>query len=803
MATGFLTAIKFTREFQSLELASFDQMIRLKANQTIDPRILIVEITEQDIRQQGHWPLSDQVIAQTLENLNKYQPKVIGLDIYRDVPQPPGSEQLSQVLKADNIVAITLHGIVPPPANIPPERVGFSDLISDTDNTIRRSLLYAESNSEKLYSFSLRLSLRYLSDQSLKFQVHRDELQIGETVFPRLTETSGGYQLPPSEARGWQSLINYPSETIAERVTLTDVLQGRVDSAQVRDRVVLIGTTAPSLRDLFPTPFSATKTENHQMPGVLIHAQMVSQILGVVLDDRPLFWFWEEWVEVLWLWLWSLIGGLLVWRLHHPLGLGIGAIAAFTGLWIICFVTFCQAGWIPFVAPALGLLTAMTIVLAYKSLHNIFYDALTGLPNRRLFIQHLGQLGYIRQPQPPLFAILFLDLDRFRMINQGLGHPIGDRLLIAASRRLKSCLRPDARLARVGGDEFAILLPALKQFGEAKEMADHIQKQLTQPFQISGHDIYSTVSIGIAYNQFEDLIQAEDPLQDAQTAMYHAKVLGKAQHQVFAKRMGLQAKQRLETETNLRQAIKNQEFQLYYQPILCLQTERIIGFEALIRWYSPQNGLIMPDQFISIAEETGLIIPLGHWILREACCQIQAWNQQFAFPMPLVMSINLSSHQFDQPDLVEHFETILVESQVDCACVKLEITESAIMTDVEEAIAILNRLKSLGVQLSLDDFGIGYSSLSYLYCFPIDTLKIDRSFVNRMEEVQVSKEIVKAIVILAHNLGISVVAEGIETAAQKQTLKALSCEYGQGYFFSKPLPQDAATRFLQQKLTKN
>ncbi|NJO71361.1 MAG: EAL domain-containing protein [Oscillatoriales cyanobacterium RM1_1_9] len=760
-------------------------------------------ITEADIRLQGQWPLSDQVIAQTLENINQYQPRAIGLDIYRDVSQPPGSQELSAALQADNVIAITLYDTVPPPPSVPPERIGFSDLISDADNTIRRNLMFTEVNGEPLYSFSLQLSLRYLAEENLQLKIlPNQDLQIADTVFPQIPANFGGYQLPKSEAQGTQILINYPSTAIAERVSLTDVLEGRLDPAQVKDRVVLIGTTAPSLKDLFPTPFSAKKTENHQMPGVLIHAQMVSQILGAVLDEQPLVWAWPQWGEILWLWVWCVVGGVLGWQFHHPFRLGIGTIAAFAGLWSICFFIFCQAGWVPFVAPALGLLSTLGIVLAYKSLYGIFYDSLTGLPNRSLFIQELGERSRRHQPQSSTAAVLFVDLDRFRLINQGLGHDVGDQLIVSTSQRLRSCLRPDMKLARVGGDEFAVMLPTLKHLGEAKAVADQIQRQLTQPFQIADHSIYSTVSIGIAYNQLADSMPGEDLLQDAQTAMYHAKVLGKAQHQVFARSMGLQARQRLEVETHLRQAIKNQEFQLYYQPIWSLDTETIFGFEALVRWQSPEQGLIMPDKFITVAEETGLIIPLGHWILQEACVQIQTWNQQFALLKPLIISINLSSHQFDQPDLVEHFESILMESGVDTACVKLEITESAIMSDVEEAIAVLNRLKSLGIQLSLDDFGIGYSSLSYLHCFPVDTLKIDRSFVNQMEEVRVNKEIVKAIVILAHNLGMSVVAEGIETEVQKNILKELKCEYGQGYVFSKPLPQDKATELIQQSLAK-
>ncbi|MGF1492828.1 MAG: putative bifunctional diguanylate cyclase/phosphodiesterase [Microcoleaceae cyanobacterium] len=794
-----MATVKAIGKLQQLELAVFDQMVKLNADDTPDPRLLVIELTEQDIQNQKRWPLSDQVIAELIEKLNQYQPKVIGLDIYRDVAQQPGSQRLTQALQEDNIIVVTHLGVVPPPAASPPDQVGFNDLISDPDNTIRRSLMYAEVGSEKHYSFALRSSLQYLADQDLQFQVMPQGLQIGDAFFPRLRANSGGYQLPPSEAQGWQTLLHYRSEEIARRLTLTQALNEEIDLSWVEDKVVLIGTTAPSLKDIFPTPFSASKTDNHLMPGVWIHAHIVSQILGTVLDGQRLFWYWETWAEWLWLWVWCFLGGVLVCKLYHPFSLGVGTFVAFGALWIICFSAFTQMGWIPFVTPALGLLMTIGVVLAQKVLYSLFYDPLTGLPNRTRFIQYLRQLQPDRQAPSPLFAVLFLDLDRFRMINQGLGYQVGDRLIIATSNRLKRCLPQNAKLARVGGDEFAILLPNLEE-SDATELADTIQQQLTQPFQINGQEVYTTVSIGITCNSVEERLRAETCLQDAQTAMYQAKVSGKAQHQVFVRGMATRNQERLKLETDLRQAIKNREFQLYYQPIVSLQTLAIVGFEALVRWKSPEAGIIMPGQFIPIAEESGLIIPLGEWVFQEACRQIKLWNQQFQQIPPLMMSINLSSYQFDQVNLVENFFDILMETEVDCRCVKLEITESTIMSDVELAIAILNRFKVIGVQLSLDDFGMGYSSLSYLHRFPVDTLKVDRSFVSRMGELQVNKEIVKAIIILAKNLGLSIIAEGIETVEQMRTLQELKCEYGQGYLFAKPLPASAATELLKRRV---
>ncbi len=798
--TGALVGLKSIGRLQSLELAAFDQMVRLHSQQAIDPRLLVVEITEQDIQNQKRWPLSDEVIAQALQQLQQHQPKVIGLDLYRDVFQPPGTEQLSKQLQADNLIAVTHYGFVPPPQGVPPERIGLIDLLSDPDNVIRRNLLYARVNSEELYSFGLRLSLHYLADQNLAFQVKPDSLNIGNTVFEKLQANSGGYQLPDSEAKGWQILLRYRSEPIAREVTLTEVLNGEIDPAWVQDKIVLIGTTAPSIKDIFPTPYSSAKTQDYLMAGVVLHAQMVSQILSSVLDDQPLFWFWNQSIEGLWIWVWSLGGGILVWRLHHPLKLGLSVTFTIGGLWSICFLTFTQAGWIPFFAPTIGVILSSGIVLAYKVLYSISYDPLTGLPNRTQLTKHIRKLNQKQNLQHSLFAVLFLDLDRFRIINQGLGHHIGDQLIICASKRVKTCLPSQGLLARVGGDEFAILLPAVQEVHEVNQLAQNLQKKLMKPFYLEEQEIYTTVSIGIAYNQTGNEMLADDPLRDAQTAMYQAKALGKARHQVFATGMHIKAKQRLEVETDLRQAIKNQEFQLYYQPIICLKKNSIIGFEALIRWQSPKRGFVSPDQFIPVAEETGLIIPLGQWIIEAACKQLCILHEKFPQNSPLTVSINLSSRQFSQPDLVENIEQIITDSGLDFECVKLEITESAIMDDVEEAIAILSRLKALGLQLSIDDFGIGYSSLSYLHRFPVNTLKIDRSFVNRIEQVRVNAEIVKAIVVLAHNLGLNVVAEGIETEEQKRTLQALNCEYGQGYFFSKPLAHEAAADLLSKEL---
>ena len=804
LVTVLLLGVRQFGGLQFLELAAYDLMVRLQPDDGLDPRLLVVGITESDIQNQQRWPLSDQVVAQLLKKLQQAQPKVIGLDLYRDVPHPPGNADLLKQLQADNVIAIAkLNGSggdgVPPPPHVPEKRIGFNDLVIDTDNVLRRNLIYAEVDSDKFYSFSLRLSLNYLADRNLTFEVEPKALQIGQTVFVPLTANSGGYQMAESEAQGWQILLNYRSpENVARQVTLTEALNGQLDPSWVKDKVVLIGTTAPSVKDMLQTPYSAAQTKNYLMPGVVVHAQMVSQILSIVLDNQRQFWFWSQWGEALWVWSWSLIGVILVWRVDHPLSLGVAIAIAIGGLWGICFSLFTQAGWVPFVPPALALIATSGSALAYKVLYSIFYDSLTGLPNRALFTQQLKRASKgEKQHQHLPIAVLFLDLDRFKIINESFGHQAGDQLLIATARRLKACLPPNATLARVGGDEFAILLPLLRDVSEAIEVAERLQKELTQPFNLKGKKRFTTLSIGIALNQTGQDIQTEDLLRDAHTAMYRAKALGKTRPEVFEKVMHAQALTRLELETELHQAIEHQEFELYYQPIVSLETGKIAGFEALVRWQSPKRGFVSPGEFIPVAEEIDdLIFPLGQWILQQACRQMRLWHEQFPQHPPLMISVNLSSRQFSQPDLVGQIEQTLEEVGLDCHSLKLEITESMVMDDVEAAIAILKRLKKLELRLSIDDFGTGYSSLSYLHRFPMDTLKVDKSFVGRMDESKDDQEIVRTIVMLSHNLKKDVIAEGIETETQMKALQALQCEYGQGYFFSKPLPTDAAVALL-------
>ncbi|BCL39508.1 EAL domain-containing protein [Nostoc sp. MS1] len=431
-----------------------------------------------------------------------------------------------------------------------------------------------------------------------------------------------------------------------------------------------------------------------------------------------------------------------------------------------------------------------------KLVHHAFYDDLTGLPNRVLFMERLTQaIAKIKEDPDESFAVLFLDLDRFKVVNDSLGHLVGDQLLVSFAQRLQSCLQPEDTFARLGGDEFTILISHIKSVDDATCIAEKIHQVLKSPFNLSGYEVFTSASIGIALgtNQY---VQAADVLRDADAALYGAKEHGKAWHIVFDPTMYDRAVALLQLETDLRWAIARQELQVVYQPIVAVATGKITGFEALVRWQHPEKGLISPADFIPVAEETGLITQIGQFVLRESCLQLKQWHREFPQFQHLSMNINLSGRQFSQPYLVEEIQQLLQELELEPNSIKLEITESAIMFSPEQAAIILQKLKTLGINLCIDDFGTGYSSLAYLHCFPIDVLKIDRSFTNRIDSDGEQLAIVRAIATLASNLGMSVVAEGVETINQLVQLRLLKCDQAQGYLFSKALSSDKISLLL-------
>ncbi|HEX2270834.1 MAG TPA: EAL domain-containing protein [Pyrinomonadaceae bacterium] len=429
--------------------------------------------------------------------------------------------------------------------------------------------------------------------------------------------------------------------------------------------------------------------------------------------------------------------------------------------------------------------------------HAAFHDSLTGLPNRAMFTELLkAEIESSALGNQHSFAVLFLDLDRFKNINDSLGHTHGDLLLVAFAERLERTLRPVDTLARFGGDEFAILISGMSDSTDAVRVAQRIQDELSQPFVLDKNSTFATASIGIALSS-SGYDKPDDILRDADTAMYRAKENGKARYELFDHDMHARAVSRLQLESDLRQAVEKNEFLVFYQPIVCLQTGRLAGFEALVRWNHPRRGLVSPADFIPVAEETGLIVPISEWVMAEACARVREWQIASPSHRSLSLSVNLSARQVAQANILDKIKEALDNSKLPPHCLKLEITESVVMENAEAAAMMFKQLRSLGVQLSIDDFGTGYSSLSYLHRFPLNYLKIDRSFVTRLT-TENDNAIVRTISTLARNLGMEVIAEGIETEEQYRQLRMLGCEYGQGYLFSQPVGNEGVLLLLAQ-----
>src|SRR5579862_1807360 len=453
--------------------------------------------------------------------------------------------------------------------------------------------------------------------------------------------------------------------------------------------------------------------------------------------------------------------------------------------------------------------------LQEKLIHNAYHDLLTQLPNRPFFMDQLTRcVKRTQRHQDYKFAVVFMDIDQFKIVNDSLGHSAGDQLIVDISERFIGSIRrdnPDAHpdgamgpvrpagsdiLARYGGDEFAILLDDIRGASDGIRVAERIQGTLAPPFVVAGQALQITVSTGIAVSA-TGYSAAEDVLRNADTAMHRAKALGKSQYLMCDPTMHALAVNRLKLEDDLRKAANRGELQVYYQPIVSLHDGHLNGFEALIRWQRPGFGLVVPGEFISVAEETGLIVPIGFWTLREACRQLHDWCLRFPSQPALTIAVNFSAKQFIQPDLVTQVDHILRETDLSPRSLGIEFTESVAMQDAERTIRTLSELKALGAYTSIDDFGTGYSSLSYLWRLPVDILKLDRSFVADIQHNNQSREIVHTVISLAHTLGMDVIAEGIETAEQVDELKSLGCKYAQGYFFSKPMDRVCAEALLE------
>lgn len=428
--------------------------------------------------------------------------------------------------------------------------------------------------------------------------------------------------------------------------------------------------------------------------------------------------------------------------------------------------------------------------------HQALHDPMTGLPNRVLCMERVNRARQRAKRHSMYFAVLLLDLDRFKVINETLGHVAGDKLLAEVADRLRGCVRDMDTVGRFGGDEFVLLVEEFHDHAHVKTVADKIISELQKPFMLGMDEVRSSASMGVVVSDGKCEDCSEDILHNAHIAMYAAKDAGKNQYTFFEDSMREKAVRTLTLEKDLRRALRDDEFILHYQPIINLESAEVTGFETLIRWEHPDRGLVSPGEFIPIAEDSGLIVEMGEWVLRKAAGVFTEWLKQCRSPEQVFFSVNISARQFREPSLVQMVDSVLAETGLPPKHLKLEITETVIMLDVMDSVRKLNALKDIGISLSVDDFGTGYSSMSYLQKFPVDQLKVDLSFVQRLDRDRDSVEIVRAIINLAHALKLSVVAEGIETQEQKNTLYSLHCDHGQGYLFSKPVPESDAREIL-------
>jgi diguanylate cyclase (GGDEF)-like protein len=804
ITTAVLSSFQTLQITEPLELFLFDHAVRLRSDQPTDSRLLIVGLTDEDIANYG-WPLPENILASLLSKLQANNPRVIGLDLYQ---QETESSQLAEQFAKDNVVGIYKADTENHSSSrqnltaISQERLGFSDLVIDRDGIVRRSLLFVgadEVYDDPFYSFALLLTLNYLGIEKDEFKVTPYSLQVKGVELPILNKGSGGYQ--GIDNSGYQILLRYRNRDYsASQVSITDVLDNKVRPELIKNKIVILGSTNSSLKDYFYTPYSAKQANQFVMPGVFIHAQITSQLLDIIINEpNALYRFIPVWAEPILVFTFSIIGGLISWHLKRNFLKLISISMLIAVILITSYCLFLGMLWIPAAEVILGILLSASLTTGQRLLYQSAYDESSKLPKRDLFIAEIKKGLRVVSPEPYFSQvfIIFIGIDRIDAINKSLGYQAGEEIIKLVFQKIKSHIPRAAKIARLGDSEFAIFL---KAEGETlRTHADQIYSLLNEPISLNDNLLLLNAHIGISSSTIEQPLNAEKLIQNAHLAMYQNRLSKPSKYTLFSNQMLSVDNDRLLLESNLLRAIEQESFLLLYQPIVNLKSQTLAGFEALLRWPQEDGSHISPEKFIPIAEETGLILPLGGWVIQTALKQLRAWKS-LSQNHKLTISINLSGYQLCQDDLLEFIKKALLENNIQGNEISLEITENIIINDIDRSINLMSQLKALGVRFSIDDFGTGYSSLSYLHRLPLDTVKIDKSFINSIHNSIEDSVIVKTILSLSRSLNLNVVAEGIETAGQAEVLRRNLCEYGQGYFFGRPLTVEQVERVLENFL---
>ncbi|OYQ66041.1 hypothetical protein B9G53_05650 [Pseudanabaena sp. SR411] len=800
-ATIILIPLLHLGILQPIEFWAYNSFTNWRGDRPWDERVIIIAIDDQSVSKVGRFPWSRDLYVQLLSKLEQTEASVVGFDILWSEATPADQQLATSLARYQRVVLAMAwdksgNPLLPiaPISNVS-VAVGHILKREDTDGIVRQ----------------IDLQIQDIPTLGVAILQAYDLTTAAVTLLPELNQ--------PLSINWTKRISDIP------QVSFSDVIDGKVPASAFQNKIVLVGVTASGIDNL-ATPFD----RNPPASGVHLHAMVLQNLLqkSSLTVAQPSY-----------IWSFALLGSLFIGLILPRQNLWTGGISAFvlSGLWlVIAFGAFTANYLIDLAVPILMfLLTGFAIAIQerwqmYRSLkladaqilYESTHDHLTGLYNRTLIETRLQNLLYSQNTHSQsensqhLIAILWINLDRFKTINDTFGHPIGNLLLIEVGKCLQGSVPNTSSIARFGGAEFVILLENLRNEQEAIAIGDRIQINLQKTFKINDHDIEIFANIGIKFHLVNGLSNCDAPemispeilLRDADTAMFYAKKLGSPCNKVFDVSMRERVLERLQLEKDLRKAVAlsqdphnqdHQEFLIYYQPILSLNDMQIVGLEALIRWQHPERGLVSPTQFIPLAEETGLIIPIGDWIMRNACLQIKSWHQRFTKAKDITVSVNLSTKQLAQDDVLEKCLSILQQTGLAPEHLKIELTESSIMENPDFALGILTQMRQAGIHIYIDDFGTGYSSLAYLHKFPFDGLKIDRSFVNNIHANTNGMEILQAIIALAQSVKAHIVAEGIENLAQLNYLQDLLSEEGdgQGYFLFRPLDVAAIEAIFQ------